>query len=120
MQLKENIVMDLKDYIAENPDLRTYFDRLEVPPGSMIYINARIFHAVEALPFRSQRGRLMASAFPIYRARRRFARLWRRPPANRPQRRSRPPLQRRIAPPPGRTFGPPPQFALFPDKPGLD
>lgn len=53
MQLKENIVMDLKDYIAENPDLRTYFDRLEVPPGSMIYINARIFHAAEALPFRS-------------------------------------------------------------------
>ena len=24
--------------------------RLEVPPGSMVYINARIFHAVEAKP----------------------------------------------------------------------
>mgnify|MGYP001458011974 CR=1 FL=1 len=27
IQLQENIVMDLKDYIVENPDLRTYFDR---------------------------------------------------------------------------------------------
>ena len=27
IQLQENIVMDLKDYIVENPDMRTYFDR---------------------------------------------------------------------------------------------
>ena len=26
IQLQENVVMDLKDYIVENPDLRTYFD----------------------------------------------------------------------------------------------
>jgi NAD(P)-dependent dehydrogenase (short-subunit alcohol dehydrogenase family) len=27
IQLQENIVMDIKDYIVKNPDLRTYFDR---------------------------------------------------------------------------------------------
>ena len=28
--------------------------RLELPPGSMVYIDARIFHAVEAKPIDSQ------------------------------------------------------------------